>query len=319
MARTQWYPARALWATRLTLQGQRLARRALPYVLMAPALGLLAVVLVYPLLYSFRLSFTDWTLLNFRTGAKFIGLANYQKVLLDGDFWNALGVTLVFMVSSTAIEFALGLGIAHLMARDYRGKGWLNPLILLPFMCTNVVVGLVFRIMMNYDLGVINYLLDLVHLPPVNWLGDVATAMPAVVLMDVWNMTSFMALLLLAGLQALPEEPFESAIIDGASRAQILWHITLPMLRPVILVAVLWRLIDTFKVFDVIYILTGGGPAKATDTMSIFAFRTGFQFFKLGYASAIAYIMVLIMLVLAIVAVRLTMQSAKGLRKVNRV
>jgi len=134
----------------------------------------------------------------------------------------------------------------------------------------------------------------------------------------VWNMTSFMALLLLAGLQALPTEPFESAIVDGASRAQILWHITLPMLRPVILVAVLWRLIDTFKVFDVIYILTGGGPAKATDTMSIFAFRTGFQFFKLGYASAIAYIMVLIMLVLAIVAVRLTVRSARGPGRVDR-
>jgi multiple sugar transport system permease protein len=166
-------------------------------------------------------------------------------------------------------------------------------------MCTNVVIGLTFRLLMNYEFGIINYYLGQIGFAPVEWLSNPSVAMYSVIVVDVWNTTSFVALLLLAGLQSLPEEPFEAAKMDGASPVQTFYYLTLPLLRQTILVALLWRLIDTFRIFDVIYLLTAGGPARATETVSIYIYRYGFQSFNLGFASAASYLMILIMLVIA--------------------
>jgi multiple sugar transport system permease protein len=197
------------------------------------------------------------------------------------------------------IEFVLGMGLALLLNHNLFGKGVIRAMILLPMMCTNVVIGLTWRLLFNYQFGIINYYLTRVNLPPVEWLSAPNVAMWTVIIVDVWNTTSFVALLLLAGLQSLPEEPFEAAHIDGASAVQSFWYITLPLLRPSILVALLWRLIDTFRIFDVIWLLTAGGPAHSTETVSIYVYNYGFKSFNLGYASAASYIMILIMLIIA--------------------
>lgn len=283
----------------------RLLDRLFPYLLVAPALLLLFAVLAYPLGYSFWLSFHKWTLLTFRSGVPFVGLDNYIRLVKNPEFWRSIRVTVLFMGSAISLEFILGMGVALLLNQNIRGRGVIRSLILLPMMATNVVIGLGWRMMYNYDAGVINWMLSLIDIPPVTWLSSVGMALPSLVIVDVWNTTSFVALILLAGLQTLPEEPLEAAIIDGASGWQVFRYIMLPLLRPTILVALVWRIIDTFRIFDVVFTLTGGGPAGATEVVSLYAYRNGFQKFDLGYASAISYAMIVMMLIVAFILFRL--------------
>jgi multiple sugar transport system permease protein len=275
-----------------------------PALFIAPAFLVLFIILVYPLGYSFWLSFHDWTLYNFRTAIPFVGLENYIQLLTNGEFFHSVGITLTFMAGAITLEFVLGMGLALLLNHDLWGKGVIRSLILLPMMVTNVVIGLTWRLLFNYQFGIINYYLGVLGIAPVQWLSSPAMAMPSIIIVDIWNTTSFVTLMLLAGLQSLPDEPFEAARIDGASAWQSFRYLTLPLLRPVILVALLWRIIDTFRIFDVVYLLTAGGPARATETVSLFVYRNGFQLFNLGYASAASYLMILGMLVMAIVVTR---------------
>jgi len=284
---------------------RNLIRRLEPAFYIAPAFLLLFVILVYPLGYSFWLSFHDWTLRTFRGGVPFVGFENYTSLLTGGDFLNSLSTTGVFMLGAIGLEFVLGMGLALLLDHDLRGKRFFRSMILLPMMCTNVVIGLTWRLLYNYEYGVINYFINTLGGSSLAWLSDTSLVMPAVILVDVWNTTSFVALLLLAGLQSLPEEPYEAARIDGASAWQRFRLLTLPLLRPTILVALLWRVIDTFRIFDVIYLLTAGGPARLTETVSIYVYRYGFQIFDLGFAASASYLMILIMLVIAGVLARL--------------
>ncbi len=275
-----------------------------PFFYIGPAFAVLLTILVYPLGYSFWLSFHEWTLRGFRAGIPWVGLQNYLDLFTNADFITAIRVTFVFVIAAVAIEFGLGLGLALLLNQDLHGKNIIRALILLPMMCTNVVIGLTWRLLLNYEFGLVNYYLGQLGIAPVEWLSQPAMAMPAVVLVDVWNTTSFVALMLLAGLQALPEEPYEAAKMDGANTFQSFYYLTLPLLRQTILVALLWRFIDTFRIFDVIYLLTSGGPARATETVSIYVYRYGFQSFNLGFASAASYTMILIMLIVAAVLAR---------------
>ena len=283
----------------------RIYRRLEPAVFIAPAFIVIAVILVYPLGYSFWLSFHEWTLRNFRKGIPWIGLENYIDLFTNPEFLISLKITFSFVIAAVGIEFILGMALALLLNNDLRGKGFIRSMILLPMMCTNAVIGLTWRLLLNYEFGLVNYYLSALGLERVEWLSKPAVALPAVIIVDVWNTTSFVALLLLAGLQALPEEPFEAARIDGASGWQSFFYLTLPLLRPTILVALLWRLIDTFRIFDVVYLLTAGGPARATETVSIYVYRYGFQSFNLGFASAASYIMILILLIIAAVLARM--------------
>ena len=280
-------------------------RRLEPVLFIAPAFVVIGVILVYPLAYSLWLSFHEWTLRGFRKGVPFVGLQNYQDLFSNPDFVNSLQVTAIFSILAMAVEFTLGMGLALLLNHDLRGKHFMRAMVLLPMMCTNVVIGLTWRLLLNYEFGLVNYYLGVVGLGPFEWLSKPSVALPAVIIVDVWNTTSFVALLLLAGLQALPEEPFEAARIDGASSWQSFTNLTLPLLRQTILVVLLWRMIDTFRIFDVIYLLTAGGPARATETVSIYVYRYGFQSFNLGNASAASYIMIFIMLAIAGVMSRL--------------
>lgn len=278
---------------------RRAARRLEPAFYIAPAFLVLGVILLYPLGYAVWLSFHTWTLRTFKQGIPFVGLKNYAALFSNPDFLNSIRITFTFVFLAISIEFILGMGLALLLNHEVKGKAFFRSMILLPMMCTNVVIGLTWRLLLNYQYGLVNYYLGQLGVAPVEWLSSPRVAMASVVLVDVWNTTSFVALMLLAGLQSLPEEPFEAARIDGASGPQAFVYLTLPLLRPIILVALLWRFIDTFRIFDVIYLLTAGGPARVTETVSIYVYRYGFQSFNLGLAAASSFIMLLIMLVIA--------------------
>lgn len=270
-----------------------------PAFYIAPSFAVMAVILVYPLGYSLWLSFHRWTLRTFKQGIPFVGLENYRQLFSNPEFWSSLRITFTFVLLAITLEFVLGMALALLLNHDLKAKGLIRSFILLPMMCTNVVIGLTWRLLFNYEFGIINYYLTQLGFGPVEWLSSPKIALWSVILVDVWNTTSFVALMLLAGLQSLPEEPFEAARIDGANSLQTFLYLTLPLLRQTILVALLWRLIDTFRIFDVVYLLTAGGPARATETVSIYIYRYGFQAFNLGFASAASYIMIVIMLFLA--------------------
>ncbi len=278
---------------------RKFIRRIEPAFYIAPSFIVMAVILIYPLGYSLWLSFHRWTLRTFKQGIPFIGFENYLQLFNNPEFWSSIRITFTFVFLAITFEFVLGMGLALLLNHDLKAKGLIRSFILLPMMCTNVVIGLTWRLLFNYEFGIINYYLNQLGFASVEWLSSPKIALWSVVLVDVWNTTSFVALLLLAGLQSLPEEPFEAAHIDGANSLQTFFYLTLPLLRQTILVALLWRLIDTFRIFDVVYLLTAGGPARTTETVSIYIYRYGFQAFNLGFASAASYIMILIMLIIA--------------------
>jgi multiple sugar transport system permease protein len=276
-----------------------------PYLYMLPALLIFGAVLLYPLLYSFYLSFHDWTMQTFRQGVPFIALEHYAAAFADARFWNALRVTLTFMGLALTFEFILGMVLALLLDRLTIGKTALRALMLLPLMCTNIVIGLMWRMLYNYDFGTLNYFLSTLGIRPVAWLSEVQTALFSLVAVDVWNTTCFVALILLAGLQTQSTEIHESAQIDGASSVQRFRYVTLPLLRPALMVALLWRTIDTFRIFDVVFSLTAGGPAQTTETISLYIYRNGFQQFDLGYTAALSMIMIVILFVFAFALYRL--------------
>jgi multiple sugar transport system permease protein len=285
--------------TRISGNFRRALRRIEPAFYIAPAFIVLAIVLLYPLGYSFWLSFHEWKLRTFKQGIPFIGFENYTALFSNPDFLNSIKITFKFIGIAVSCELILGMGLALLLNQELKGRGLFRSFILLPMMCTNVVIGLMWRLLLNYQYGLVNYYLGRLGILPVEWLSSPDVAMASVVIVDVWNTTSFVALMLLAGLQSLPDEPFEAAKIDGASAVQSFFYLTLPLLKPIILVTLLWRFIDTFRIFDVVYLLTAGGPARVTETVSIYIYRYGFQSFNLGVSAASSFIMLLIMLVVA--------------------
>jgi multiple sugar transport system permease protein len=270
-----------------------------------PAYGAILAVVGIPVAYSLYLSFHQWKLTTFQKGVPFVGLDNYIQAINDSGFWHSLQLTVGFLVAALVIEVVLGIGLAMLLEQAFKGRRTVLILLLLPMFVTNVVIGLIWRILLSYDFGVLNWLLSLIGLPKVAWLGDPGLALWSLVIVDVWNTTAFVALLVLAGLAAVPEEPRQAARVDGASSWQTFRLITLPLLKPVIFVAVVWRTIDLFRIFDVVYTLTGGGPYNATETISIYAYKQGFASFNLGFASAVSYLIILSLAVILAIEYRL--------------
>lgn len=258
-------------------------RRADPKALfLAPALLALAGVTLYPLGHVMWLSLHR-RLLIFDI-SRFVGLGNYRFLLGDGRFWNALYNTGYFTGLSVLLELALGLAVAVLLNRAFRGKGLMRAVVLVPWAVPTVVSAKMWEWMYNVDFGLFNYLVG----SQVNWLGSPFWALNAAVAMDVWKSTPFVALILMAGLQSIPAELYQAARVDGASSWTIFRRITLPLLKPFILIVLVFRTLDAFRVFDAIYVLTGGGPANTTETVSIYAYKVLFQTLQFGYGSAIA-------------------------------
>lgn len=268
----------------------------MPFVLPAAGCGLLLIVL--PLLMNGGLSLTEWTLTVART-PRFAGLANYTRMVHDGAFWGSLWNTLLLTVESTVLQIAVGTGIALLFDRDWRGMGVVRTLFLTPMMIAPIFVGMIWRLMLSDDFGIVKYLFQLVGvLNPPLWLDDPAIALQTVVVVSVWEWTAFVVLFALAGLQAIPGEIFEAASLDGCGALRSFFSMTLPMLRPTLAAVALFRVIDGFKVFDIIYAMTAGGPGTSTTTMSYFVYQQGITFFDFGYSSTLALVMLALSLLL---------------------
>lgn len=249
-----------------------------------PAVLLLSLVTLYPLLYVLWLSFHR-KLLIFGI-SRFVGWDNYFFLFKDNRFWNALKNTLYFTLISVALELILGLLIALLLNQAFKLKGILRVGVLLPWAIPTVVSARMWEWIYHPDFGILNYLLG-AH---INWLGNPQWALSAAIFMDVWKTTPFVVILILAGLQVIPREIYQAARVDGAGSWSIFWRVTLPVLKPIIFVVLIFRTLDAFRVFDAIYVLTGGGPANTTETLSIYAYKILFQTLQFGYGSTLSVV-----------------------------
>jgi multiple sugar transport system permease protein len=267
-------------------------RRYLPYLVPVGFLSILLVLL--PLAGLLFMSFLKWNLTQSKVPT-FAGISNYVRMFSDLQFWSSLGTTLLFTVESVVPQVVLGMGIAVLFNRPWRGMGLIRALFLTPMMIAPLFAGMIWRLMYSDDFGIIKYVIVLMGFDsaPV-WLADPRFALHAVILVNVWEWTAFVVLFILAGLQTIPQSLYEAASLEGCGRVRMFWSITLPTLRPILLTVVLFRAIDSFKVFDIIFAMTSGGPGRSTEVMSYLVYQYGINFFELGYSSTLA-LMVLAM------------------------
>src|SRR6516162_8262337 len=273
-------------------------------LLIAPAALTLLLFQIVPIAIGANASFRDWTLNN--PAKTWLGLAHYRYVITDPAFlYVALPNTFLFMALSVSGALVIGLALASLLNRCFRGQKFVQTVLLLPLMVAPVIAAIMIRWMFNDQFGIVNVVLEAFGIAPVAWLTQKWTAFFAILLTDVWLWTPWFALLLLAGLQSLPPEPFEAAKIDAASAWRTFRYITLPMLRPVIVVCVVIRAIDAFRTFDIVWTISGGGPARATELFSIYAYVESFQFLNLGRGSAAAVTGAVIIVIFALLLYRL--------------
>jgi multiple sugar transport system permease protein len=281
-------------------RGAAPGERRQAYLMIAPAVVILAGVAVYPILAAAWLSLHRMILVFHER--RFTGLDNYAFLLRDARFWSALGNTAYFAVVAVALEIALGLGFALLLSAAVPGRGLLRAAILVPWAIPTVVSAKLWGWLFNPDYGLVTRVLPLAD---VNLLGTPGYAMHAAILVDVWKTTPFVALLLLAGLQTIPEDLYRAAEIDGASRLRAFRSITLPLLRPTIAVTLVFRTLDAFRVFDAVYVLTEGGPANTTETLSIYAYKTLMRSGDFGYGSALSVATFFCVMAISVVYLRL--------------
>lgn len=284
--------------------------RKIHLVMVAPAILILGGLILYPFLFNLNLSVHNASIFNIRSGDfEFVGLKNYIDTFKDPFVQKSLLRTFYFSATTVILQLVLGMIAALAFHTDFRGKGILMPLALAPMMITPVAVGLFWRMLLNSKWGLINYLLSLINIPPQSWLADQRLAFFAIIIVQVWWGVSFVFLILLGGLSALPKEPYESAVIDGATSLQTFRYITLPLLKPVIMVVATIRIIDALREFDIIYTLTGGGPGDSTRVFTLELFQIAFERGNYGMAAAQAIILLCIILILTFGLVRALSQT----------
>jgi multiple sugar transport system permease protein len=266
------------------------------YIFISPSIIVLVIIVIFPTLFLYYMSMTNYDLSLGWQAKKFVWFNNYSYLFFkDPLFWKSFLITILFVISTVASEFVLGMFVALGLNEIHLGRRFLLSLIIIPMVCTPSIIGLMWKLIFNTEYGVANYLLRLVGLSNVNWLGT-SMALISVIIVDIWEWTPFMVLMLFAALQSISEEPIEAARVDGASNSQIFFYITLPMIRRIALIALTLRLVDSFKIFDIIYALTQGGPGSATEVFSMRIFRIGFQHTNwIGRASAYAVIIILVL------------------------
>ena len=265
----------------------------LPWALIAPTALFALAMTVVPLGYSVLTSFQEFPL---GRAPAFVGLQNYRNLLHDGNFLGSLGTTLYFAATATAVEFILGLALALLLKEEFSLQGVIRSSLIIPMVIAPVVVGIIWRLLYNADVGLFSFGVQALTGKSISVLSSTTLALPALILVDIWEWTPFMFLILLAGIQSLPQEPFEAARVDGANPWNIFVHLTLPMLRPVIVVSILIRALDAFTVFDQVFVMTQGGPGTATEVATLMIYKTAFRFSQIGYGAAMA--MALLVLVM---------------------
>jgi multiple sugar transport system permease protein len=271
-------------------------------LLLGPCALYLIAFSVFPLLYSLRISFTD--LKAAESTGNWVGLDNYAQLFSDPNFWNAAGNTAIMVGSAVAIQVVLGTALALFFNLRLRGSWFVRGALILPMLLTPIVVGVMWRALLDPDWGIVNWAIAQLGIGPISWLGSTEWAIPTLTLVDVWQWTPFVFLVVFARLQSLPTDVFEAAQVDGAGSLAMVRRITLPLLAPAIAFAAIFRAIDAFRSFDLVYGLSYGGPARASTTLSFLAFQNGFQFQNYGYAAATAYVMVIVLIVASTLLLR---------------
>lgn len=292
----------------------RLGRTAYPYLLMLPAMAIMLGVLVYPWIWTLHLSFHSWSLMRPHEAPVFVGLRNYVVLLQDPPFLDAIWRTLALAFGTVLVEFLLGFGLALLLNLTLPGRSLLRLFLLIPMLLTPSVVGLMWKLWFHYDFGLLNYLIGVFGLPAVGWLSNPSITLVTVGITEVWLHTSFVILVLLAGLQTVPREIIEAAKIDGASRLQVFRHITLPWLQPLILIVLLFRLVFALRVFDtVLALFRSSGPANGGQVLGVYLYEHLGRTWRMGESATISYVMLLLTMTLSfLLAARIYRRGTAG-------
>jgi len=280
-------------------RGANYARRYWAFAV--PAAVIVAAVMVFPWLFTLFMSVHDWKVTG---GTRFVGLGNYAQLFTDDRFRWAVVRTLYFTVFATLAPVVLGVVAAVCFAQKFRLRGLARTIFILPMMATPVAIALVWTMMFHPQLGVLNYLLTAIGLPPATWVYASNTVIPTLVMVETWQWTPLVMLIVLGGLASLPTDPYEAAILDGANPWQTFRHITLPLVWPFIMVAAVLRLIDALKAFDTIFVITGGGPGTSSETINILLYQTAFAYYDLGYGSAMVVVFFVLILLISVVLLR---------------
>lgn len=286
------------------LRLSHLIERNIKWIFPLPAGLFVVAMIVFPIAYTFYVSLTNWSMTS-GGPISFVGLDNYMEMLREPRFLMAIMRTFYFTALAVFIETVLGVAIALILNREFAGKSLAKLILLLPMVATPVAIGLAWTLFYEPTVGLGNYVLRLLGLPASRWLASNLAVIPSLVIVDVWEWTPMIALIVLAGLAALPTDPLEAVKVDGATPWQVLRYITLPLLSPTIWVAVVLRGIDALKTFDIIYVMTTGGPGFASETLNIFAYSLSFGYFKFGAASSVLVVLFALVLGCSIVVLRL--------------
>lgn len=267
------------------MNASRFIEKNLRWIFPLPAALFVVALMIFPIFFTIYLSLNDWNMLSGGT-ISFVGLQNFTDMLGNARFWSATLRTIYFTVLAVGLETVLGVTVALILEREFKGKGVAKLLLLLPMVATPVAIGLAWTLFYEPTIGLANYVLKGLGLPASKWIASNTAVIPSLAIVDIWEWTPMIALMVMAGLAALPAEPFESAKVDGANAWQRFRHITLPLLSPTIVVAVVLRGIEGLKTFDIIYVMTAGGPGQASETLNIYSYNLSFNYFRFGAASA---------------------------------
>ena len=285
------------------MAGATVGRRNVKFAFLLPALIYLMLMAILPLVWTLSLSFTKWHA-NIMPKPQWVGLDNFKYFLFeDPRFWRDLGFTSMYVGISVTGELILGLVLATLLSQKFRGKSFFRVVYLIPMACPPIAVAFLWRMMLHPDIGVINTMLKVIGLNGIKWTTSASVAPFTIIMVDIWEWTPFMFLALLAALQSLPTELYQAAAVDGANSWQMFTHITLPLITPVIVTISLIRVIDAFKLFELVFGITGAGPGSATESLSFYVYVIGMKWFKLGRGSAVSWLFLIVLLIFALILI----------------
>ena len=270
------------------------------YYYLFPGLIFLSLIFVIPLFYALGITFFKWNLLRPDLGIRFVGFGNYIKILSNSFVWETIGRTFYFVIAAVFTELIIGVSVALFLNRDFFGSRILSSILLIPFMMAPIVVGFTWRFLLDNNFGPLPAFFQKAGLgflisPPL--LANPNLVLPVLIIVDIWQFTPFVVLVVLAGLKSLPLEPYEAALIDGATPWQQLWKITIPLLKPSLLVAMIIRTLTALRIFDTVMIMTGGGPGSSTEVLSYFGYRLAFQSYEMGKAGTVGFIVMIFALI----------------------
>ena len=284
-----------------------MSKRKTGYFLVIPAVAVLAVLSMYPFVYSLRLSFFRWNLARMPTIGPFVGLSNYARMIQSEYFQSSLGVTALFVLSTVCLELVIGLFVAMHLSKDKRLHRIVKKILILPFVISPALIGFSWRFFLNPDFGVIDHLVR--SILPISknliWFGDATWALPTLIAVDIWQWTPLVVLIFSAGLASLPGELYDAARIDGSNRFQLFRFLTMPLLVPTVLIALIIKTLHSVKELDKVLLLTRGGPGRATELISYHLYKIGFMFFRMGDAAALSYLLVVIMIILVTLYIKM--------------